>query len=371
MFKGKKGNIYKIIFIIQTICIIICIPYLEYPDSSTYIKYINENKNLESIGIYIYNYILKNYFINDIIEIIRNTNYKGILSGTTIFEYREFYDYRFIVFQLVNIGILIIFYYIYKKIIRNSSTYIITFLLYITWPQINFYLLNITREVLIYIYTPLFIYFLLNKKYFLNFIILLLLYYYVDNTAIVNIYFLFIYICFIKFKNLIKIKNLLKVLIILVIGLFLIYRFQLYLYLPYKYSNILKVISEFDRSYHTKIVAFFMSSIFLAGHGNIILFPLSYILYLLYFFKNYLKIYKNFIQLVYEDQVLLKTTIFVISSLIIIVPLYSQMKYYTFHIFVIFYIIVKYRLEKIKVMRIFISMLFLLNLIYIKLKIGV
>lgn len=357
-----KNKEIVIIFLVQSLLLILAIPYLEYPDSGVYIEGINSGL-FKVFYLEWYHYILKVLGYATDIKLISNINYKGFFTNTLMFNYLSYFEIRILILQIFNLIYIYIFYKVYK-IIFDKKFYKVS-LLYLIWPQINYYLFNITTDFLVYLYTPIFVYFLIKERHILNFFISILIFEYIDNNTIVNMYFIIIYVIFRKLN--VDYRKTIKIYIIFLLVFFLISKIKIYDFIGGKWGYILNFMQNDSADYLKKMVAFDLTSIFFAGSGNIVLLPIIYIFYNIFYFKLYFVIYKLEKIIKRRDLNLFMALNFTVVSMITIVPNYAQVKYYTFYIFSILYFSSKYKILRNKLVFYFGVIMFWLNLLYLSL----
>lgn len=347
--------LYSLLIIIQTIVLMFSFPPYEYPDAFPYLNSLNNNYNFKCIYFDLLLYIAKKLNLDLNFQLNINDNFQGHISNTFIYDYSKIIDWNLIIFQVVNIIILlfsiILFFFMIRKS-KDKHHLKLAIISYYLWPTINYYVLNISTDFIVYLYTPFFIYFILTNKHIFNIFICILIYLYVDSNIVTNILFVMIYYIITKIENIKSLKiteNKKKFLIFLFITLFCgaIFFSRIVNFMPPTIQNIYFQIQEYyvNNSYLTKMVAFYISFIYGLGSGNFQGVIILYFIFLIYIIIILKKIFNemNSHQEKERNNVnLFISGILTVITILLIVPNYANIKYYTYLIFLFNYFIIQY-----------------------------
>jgi hypothetical protein len=345
MKKSINSKVYKLIWIIQSV-LLLFFPFYEYPDSEVYLKGIENSVHYDSLYLKILIWLKKVLSWNVKFQFLKNSDYKGLLTNTYEYLYPSVLEKHILSIQIIQVLVILALIGIFNKIIKKDSEYFVfknSMILYLIWPQINYYLFNITTDFIVYMYTPFFIYFLLRKKYIVNILLCILILIFIDENICTNLVLIGV---FYLINKILKRKNIgLKTIIfysIITISIIVVFK-NFVEFLPERFKVIYDATQKaFNGNYFTKVGVFFLSAIYLGGHGNLRGFCLLYLSFgcLLILFLKKLKLFSI------ESKKLFLSLIVTIIFFIGVVPNYAQIKYYTYFPFIINVICLKEGLKK-------------------------
>lgn len=342
----------------QSLLLIFLLPCLEYPDASAHFPKVYANNNstyyfslLSQITEFLNHYVLTD---NKIFSFDFDSYQYKQSYFDRIYTNRWGHDhwiYGLVVsLQLVNIVICLIAISFFNKVVMNNSRltlnekslFIKVNMIYYFMPSVSYLMLGITPDFVIYICQPFIIYFLYQKKYiWAVFLSVLLLH--EDRSAIIDILFCIICICY-SIMQKAKMKSIYNVVILLTIS-FVFSWFVRNSYLNYLFAdfrvrdvdmtNLILALHENEQRMFlpTKILNVFLTSLGLWGTSYWI-FPLFYLFWGYYIVKILIRWIKYQKENVRFD-VLFLSSIVVVICLIIVMPPYSHIRYFMFGIYMI------------------------------------